>query len=184
MPAPDCQPGAVKIAQDIAVLLGADPYFLDPAEYDGLSTAAHLAPALTAAALMGSVTNSPSWREMRRMTPRDLLHFSRPLKVGGPALARAAILNKKSALHWLDTTIEGLRAIRAQVEQENQNLLAAQLGAISDTREEWLADWKRNLWEKRDPSETATSGGWFGQILGFGQPRETGRNQQRPHRDR
>jgi len=172
MPAPDCRPEAVKTAQDVATLLGATPHFLDPTEYDGISTAVNLMPGLMAAALLGPVASSPSWRETRRLSSSDLLHFSRPLKAGGPALALAAVLNKDNVLRWLDTAITQLKTIREQVDQEQQETLAAHIGAASDARADWRADWQLNQWEKQSKPEMPSAGSWFGQFLGFGTRRK------------
>ena len=59
------------------------------AEYDGMSTAVNLMPALAAAAVLRPTTDSPGWREMRRLSPQGLLHFSQPLEAGETVIARA-----------------------------------------------------------------------------------------------
>ncbi len=167
VPSPTCRPEAVKTAQDVATLLGATPYFLDPAEYDGVSTVVNLMPALMASGLMGPTIESPGWREMRRLSSSDLLQFSAPLAAGGPAVAQAAILNQATVLHWLDEAMARLQAIRRQVESGAEEDLAAQIGAVYDGREEWLADWQLNRWERQTAAEMPSAGSWFGQLFGF-----------------
>lgn len=172
-PAPDCHPEAVKTAQDIAFLLGGDPYFLDPVEYDGLSTAVNLMPKLIAGALFRSITDSPGWREMRRLSSTDLLQFSQPLEESG-TVAQAAIKNKTSALRWLELTIESLQAMRSQIYEEDETILSALFESMVATRDEWVASWKLNRWDKSSSPEMPTAGGMFGQFLGFGKSRKTG----------
>jgi len=176
MPAPNCRPEAVKSAQDIITLLGATPHFVDPAEYDGLATAVNLMPALMVTALLRPAMDSPSWREMRRLASDDLAHFSWPVSAGGQAVAQAAILNKVNALRWLDAAMSELKAIRQQVEEENQEALTERIGGIYEEREEWMADWQLNRWEKRK-SALPSAGGWFGQLFGFGRRRPPGEEQ-------
>ena len=172
MPAPDCRPEAIKTAQDIASLLGADPYFMDPVEFDGMSTAVNLMPALAAAAVLGSTTDSPGWREMRRLSPLGLLHFSQPLETGGAALAQAVLVNKESILHWLKATIDELDFLRGQVSEENELALSARLGELLDLRDEWMADWRLNRWERSTVSSELPTGSFFGQLFGFGRSRK------------
>ncbi len=167
MPAPNCRPEAVKTAQDFATLLGATPHFVDPVEYDGLSTAVNLMPGLLATALFGPITRSPGWREMRRLSSNDLVHFSEPLTAGGPAIAEASILSRENVLLWLDAAIAELETIREQVSQEREDALSDQIGESFDAREEWLVDWGLNRWEKRSRPEMPTGGGMFGQLFGF-----------------
>ncbi|NOR82843.1 MAG: prephenate dehydrogenase/arogenate dehydrogenase family protein [Ardenticatenales bacterium] len=167
MPAPNCLPEAVKTAQDFATLLGATPHFVDPVEYDGLSTAVNLMPGLLSAALFGPITRSPGWREMRRLSSNDLVRFSEPLTAGGAAMARAAILSRGNVLLWLDAAIAELETIREQVNQEQEDALSDQIGESFDAREEWLVDWGLNRWEKRSRPKIPTGGGLFGQMFGF-----------------
>ncbi len=172
MPAPNCRPEAVKTAQDFATLLGATPHFVDPVEYDGLSTAVNLMPGLLSAALFGPITRSPGWREMRRLSSNDLVRFSEPMAAGGAAMAKAAILSKGNVLLWLDAAIAELETIREQVRQEQEDALSDQIGESFDAREEWLVDWGLNRWEKRSRPEMPTGGGLFGQMFGFGSRRK------------
>ena len=176
MPAADCRPQAVKTAQDLAALLGATPHFLDPAEYDGLSTVANFMPGLVTAALLGPAIDSPGWREMRRLASGELVRFSRPVMGGGSLLAQAAALNKTNVLRWLEAVIQELETLREWVEEDHRDALVARLDAIADNLDEWLADWDLNRWEKSPQTEIPTGGGMLGQLLGFGGRRKSDRD--------
>ncbi|MBN1318073.1 MAG: prephenate dehydrogenase/arogenate dehydrogenase family protein [Anaerolineales bacterium] len=173
VPAADCHPDAVKTAQDFAFLLGGDPYFLDPVEFDGLSTAVNLMPKLVSGALFRAITDSPGWREMRRLSSVDLLQFSQPLE-SSEALAQAAIQNKISTLRWLELTIESLQAMRSFIYEEDETILNAMFESMVATRDEWLAGWKFNRWEKSSAQDMPSTGGMMGQFLGLGRSRKTG----------
>jgi prephenate dehydrogenase len=178
MPSPACRPEAVKATQDLAALLGATPHFMDPAEFDGLSTAVNLLPGLMAGALMRPVSDTASWREMRRLTSGALALFSSPLESGGASLAQSAIQNRETVLHWLDIILEELQTMRAQVSQEQREALANQLEATIEIRDKWMADWQRNRWDKVAATEMPTMGSFFGQLLGFGGRRRTDRSEE------
>ena len=174
VPAPNCRPEAVKTAQDVAVLLGADPFFMDPAEYDGLSTTVNLLPALLGAALLGPVTASPSWREMRRLSAHSLMRATQPLENGGAALAQALNLRSDNTLHWLNVMIEELHTLRERMQEGDVELLTAQLNALNEEREEWLDDWQRNRWEKLPGADVPAPGGMLSSLLGgFGRKRRS-----------
>lgn len=177
MPSPQCRPEAVKASQDLATLLGATPHFMDPAEFDGLSTAVNLLPGLVAEVLMRSVCGSPSWREMRRLTSSALALFVSPLEAGGSSLAQAAIENRVTVLHWLDRIVEGLDTLRSQVSEKQQDALTARLEETLEVRESWMRDWQRNRWEKSAAPEMPAMGGFLGQLFGFGGRRGTDRSE-------
>jgi prephenate dehydrogenase len=172
MPSPSSAPEAVKTAQDVATLLGATPYFLDPAEYDGLSSVVTLVPALLAGALLAPVISSPGWREMRRLGSSDLLYLSQPLKASSAALGLGIAHNRENVLRWLDTVMVELQTIREQVADGEDELLGHRLEAIDEGLETWLIDWQRNEWERSARPAMPSTGGWFRQLFGFGRPKE------------
>lgn len=168
MASPSSAPEAVKMAQDLATLLGASPYFLGPDEYDGLSTVVNLMPALMAGALLGPAISSPGWREMRRLASSDLLYVGQPLKASSSALALETAHDRENVLRWLDRVIVELQTIRQQVAEKEDELLAHRLQAINEGLETWLIDWQKNDWERSARPATPPTGGWFRQLFGFG----------------
>ena len=168
MPSPSSAPDAVKIAQDLATLLGATPYFLGPDEYDGLSAVVHLVPALLAGALLGPVISSPGWREMRRLGSSDLLYLGQSLKESASALALQTACNRENVVRWLDRVMDELGTIRAQVAEGEDELLGHRLDLIDEGLERWLIDWHKNDWERAARPAAPPTGGWFRQLFGFG----------------
>lgn len=174
MPALNCRPEAVKASQDLAALLGASPYFMDPAEFDGLSTAVNLLPGLMSAAVLRPVMDAPSWREMRRIATSDMAHFSIPLEVGGESLAQASVRSKENVLRWLDSISQEIETLREEIQEGQTDRLGLQIEAINESRDKWLADWERNRWERSaDTPDIPGAGSMFGQLLGFGRKRRS-----------
>jgi prephenate dehydrogenase len=64
-PAADAHPDAVSLVSNMVGLLCAQPYYLDPAEHDGLMAGAEHLPQALALALVRGATDQPGWREMR-----------------------------------------------------------------------------------------------------------------------
>jgi prephenate dehydrogenase len=165
---PNCKPEAIQVARDLVSLMGATPHFMDPVEFDGVSTAVNLMPALVANALMAAVTDSPGWREARHLASNDLVHFSHPVTAGAAALAQAASLNKETVLRWLDATWAELETLRELVKEDQYEQLALYLESAVEARKQWVVDWQVNVWDRAPKTELPESGGVLGQLFGFG----------------
>ena len=61
---------AVKLATDLAKLVGATPLFFDMVELDSLMAATHLLPLLLSAAMLNSTVDQPGWIEARKVAGR------------------------------------------------------------------------------------------------------------------
>ncbi|MGC8826195.1 MAG: prephenate dehydrogenase/arogenate dehydrogenase family protein, partial [Anaerolineae bacterium] len=66
-PSPRATAEAVQLAADMVSALGAQPYFLDAEEHDGLIAGVELLPLAMAGALMETAARSPGWREITRL---------------------------------------------------------------------------------------------------------------------
>ena len=64
-------PSAVRAVSNLAQVLGATPYYIDPTEHDAVSVLTHAVPDLVATALFSSITESPGWGEARQAAGRS-----------------------------------------------------------------------------------------------------------------
>ncbi|MBI4771619.1 MAG: prephenate dehydrogenase, partial [Chloroflexi bacterium] len=64
IPPREAPPEALKLGHDLAYLLGAAPFFLEPAEHDSLMASADALPGLLAVALIRAASASPGWRDI------------------------------------------------------------------------------------------------------------------------
>ncbi len=163
-PAPGCAPEALKLVGDLALLLGASPYFVDPAEHDGLMGGVDALPVLLAYALMQAATASPGWGEMRKLTDRGFATATTPL---ADAEHAPLLLNRDSALRYLDAALAILQSLREQIAADHGAALDEALAEAAARRARWLADRERGDWEKleKPPLEMPTPGEAMRRIL-------------------
>jgi prephenate dehydrogenase len=143
-PAPGCAPEALKLASDLALLVKATPYYVDPAEYDGLMGGAQALPALLSAALMRAAVQSTGWSEIRKVADRAFATATLSLDELDIA---TLTLNRENALRYLDSAIAELQNLRADLAHPDALLLAERLREASERRAQWLAERRRGDWE-------------------------------------
>lgn len=147
--APSGTPGeALKLAAGLVGLLGAEPFFTDMAEVDGIIASAHLLPGLAAAALADTVLGQPGWSDIRKLAGKSFMASMNLLEMEEPGgLAESAARNKANTLRVLDDYIDHLQVLRDKVGQEDAKALKAYMDGLVKDLEQWRherfqADWK------------------------------------------
>ncbi len=164
---PECAPPALKLVADLASLAGARPYYMDPAEHDGLAAGASAVPALAAFALLRAAHASPGWAELRKVADRDFATATFAL-TGVEAAALAA--NRDAVLYYLDALLAELQAVRARVQGNDWDALAHSLAEAAEQRAVWVAERAAADWDADDLNrpELPTFGDLLGRSLGGG----------------
>lgn len=164
--------GAIKLAADLARLVGANPLFADPVEIDGLMSATHLLPQLMAAALLNATIDQPGWREARKVAGRAYAEVSGPIVQLSEteSLSSAAILNRENILRMLDSSMAALQALRNDIEDRDEAALNARLDRARQGRLNWwvdrqVGDWSREALPKPVLPENP---GPLGRLFGLG----------------
>ena len=129
-PAVNVPPTAVQQAVELVRLLGAEPYFLDADEHDGLRAAVEHLPALLTALLLREVARSPAPQEMRRLRGQLLAQASalmsgeavtyRPMTIGALCLTNSSAIS-----HWSRAMRRALRELEQLVEARDGEELTA-----------------------------------------------------------
>lgn len=141
---------AIKLAANFVALLGAQAYFADLAEVDGLMATAHTLPALAAAALIDTVTGQPGWNDIRILAGRPFVAATRPIEFEETVgLAEAAQQNRINTLRVLDEYIAALQSLRNEIDQAKGKNLQDHLERIARERIQWkrmrlAGDWHAN----------------------------------------
>lgn len=164
-------PGALELASDLARLVGAQAFFTDPYEADGLLALADLLPKLSAAALLRTVSKQPGWREARKMaghaffsSTEAINHFDEQKELGAVAL-----LNPENAARLLDSMIIELMDLREMVKNQDADELNKALAAAVEARQQWWRERQKSDWEgKAEEPPLITRGEIFGRFFGFG----------------
>lgn len=147
MPAPDADPQAVETAVNVGAILGAQPFFLDPAEYDSLMQGVQTVPGLLAAAMFRAITQAAGWRDMLRFAGKPFVQATAALE-DGEEVAHLALHDQPATLRWLDALLVQIQEVREWVAEGDEERLAAILQQLDLERDKWLHERAENDWEE------------------------------------
>jgi len=136
-PTPTAPPEALQRASDLAEAVGAKPYYLEAAEHDGLIAAVEQLPLLSAMALQTIASESPSHREILRLSGADLTTATQGLAGEAEELAQVCTLNADNVSRWLDSLLAKLAALRASVAGRDGESLQKAFAQALEARERW-----------------------------------------------
>jgi prephenate dehydrogenase len=147
--APPGTPGeAIQLATGFAGLLGATPYFVDPAEIDGIMATAHLLPQLSAVALVNAAIDQPGWSDIRKMAGQ-YFGLSTALVADQEetrALVDTALQNRENVVRVLDNLLSALAGLRKEIGEEDRKGLEDRLEHARTGRANWWAERSRGDW--------------------------------------
>jgi len=168
MPSVRAEPRAVDTAVSFGRLLGATPYFVDSMEYDSLTQGVETLPGLAAAALFGTLQQSPGWRDMLRFANSSFALATQPLQ-NGTDITSLALNDKAATLRWLDAYLQELAELRSLIVSGDREMIDLTLGNLLIQREKWLKerirdDWVEGVETKVDHPSMSDQlvGGWLG----------------------
>ncbi len=132
----------VQLASDLTQLLGAVPLLADLAESDGLMTWMHLLPQLAAAALLNATVDQPGWQDARKVGGRAYAAVTAGLAYQDEidSLRMSALHNRVNTVHALDVMIAALKGLRDDIENSDEDGIAARLEQALDGRNRWMRD--------------------------------------------
>ncbi len=140
--------GAVDAAVTLIRLIGSQPLFTDILEADGVMTAVHLLPQLTAAALLNTTVDRAGWGEARKIAGRAYAETTRAIlhQEGAASITEAAFANRQILGYKLDEMLASLQQIKSLLDAEDKEALLDLLTAAEDGRSTWeseriVADW-------------------------------------------
>jgi prephenate dehydrogenase len=167
---PDVESDVLKLAADLAVLVGSAPFFADPYEVDGLMAAVHLLPELLAVALVDATVNQPGWIEARKVAGRAYARASLPLLEPSETdfHGQAALLNKQNILRVMDNAIASMRALRETIAEGDEKGLADIMRNAIKARDEWQAQRQKANWDMVPAQDLPTAGEIMGRLVGLG----------------
>lgn len=165
---------ALKVAADLATMMGAAPLFADATEIDSYMSRTHLLPQVLAAGLVNVAQGSSGWGENRKLAGRGYALLSKLVNGvdSSTAVALAAHLNKEHMLRLLNELIGELTAMREELEAEDSDAFSQRLVQAEEDRERWwqerqVAKWLTDQLANVDIRE---AGNPNLQLFGFGRP--------------
>jgi prephenate dehydrogenase len=171
---PGASTKAINMAENLAQLLGALPYFSDPVEIDGLNSMVHLTPQLLSAAMLMISLDTPGWREARKIAGKPFFQLTQSFDQDElPASLAAAILqNPENTSRLINDLIRALVEIRDQIETPDQDKLEDALTKLQQGRDLWLDDRKEGRWIDTPKVDGGGRRGMLSHLLGFREPRQ------------
>ena len=170
---PNTSSPAVKLAADLANMMGAKAMFGDPIEMDGLASTYHMLPQLMAAALLSATVNQPGWQEGRKLAGRTFTEATAAIELLDEmkAFGQAALLNREHVVRGLDNLILGLRDLRETIADNDGEALATMMTKAQEGRRLWQSERIKGTWlyeGLQGGSQLPTSGEVFGRLIGLG----------------
>jgi prephenate dehydrogenase len=170
-PAPGAHEEAVELLAGLASLVGAEPFFLDPAEHDGLATAVEHLPRLFSVALMRTLSTQGAWREIRKMAGGTFEQISSGAEGDPDGIKDNFLENRDMLLHWLDRTAAELAELRGLISgTDTGEALAQAVDEAVVSRRDWLKEYQQGqiIEPELAAMRPAEIPGFWERWLGFG----------------
>lgn len=132
-------PMAIETMTNFVALLGAKPYFIDPAEHDGLMAGVQHLPTLMATALSAATIQSQGWKELGKLAGADFRTATELTPQDAKTAREQFLAHRDDLLRWLDTIQEQLRDLRGMVERGDAEGLEKLIERLSGERDKWLS---------------------------------------------
>lgn len=140
LPSVHASEDAVRNVLGLVAAVGAESYFIDPAEHDAYVAGVSHLPFVLSAALMNTVSQDASWRDMKTLTSSGFRDTTR-LAAGSPDMHRDILLtNREAVRRWIETYIQTLSDVRDVLAAEGEETaqgLTDFFTKARDTRADW-----------------------------------------------
>lgn len=144
-PEADTHQDAVALVEDMVRRIGAQPFYLDAVEHDGLVCGVEQLPLALSTALVRLASRSGSWRELRKLAGSSFMQATAGV-AGDPEELRDRLLSdRENILRWLREFKGEVEALHDLIASED----AEGLGELLDQLERARADWVRDFESKR-----------------------------------
>ena len=161
---------AVPVALNLAAILGATPFFLDPREHDAVIATVEGLPCLIGAALTQMATHALNWREAQRMAGPL---FNTATGTGSsitPGMQAATFsLNHEIMLNKIDALLEELHKLRALISNRDNDALRDYLSEAVGARAAWINSRQQSDWASQElqPVKQVERPGIFRSMFGL-----------------
>jgi prephenate dehydrogenase len=160
---------ALNLAIDLATAMGAQPFFLDVLEHDGMAAVVDHLPIMMAGALMALANGSSGWKDMRKLAGSQFYASTWVAEGDAKGAAGACIANKDHLVRLIDTLMGELEQWQAQIAAGNEDALAQKFETGMNATHAWVRAQADGNWEEQAPvSDLPTSGAYMRQMIGLG----------------
>lgn len=152
-PASNTPSAAIDVCSWLADAVGANPFFIDVKEHDGLLAGVEGLPDLLTIALLRATVDTPGWEEMRKFAGRRFASATEAvdeLTTRRPSL----FLNRKNVLQRLDALIEELTHLRDVLKRGDGEALEQTVSEAAEGRSRWMKERRQGMWTERNTFDT------------------------------
>jgi prephenate dehydrogenase len=162
-----CIPAAVDLAANFGKVIGGRPTFIDPAEYDALSTYTETLPELTGIALFAAVAGTRGWEDIQRLTNHDFGVLTRRLHEGNPeSLRQVWLADPEGLIRAIDLLMDTLAGLRDTLRSEDTYAIDAFLDDTFTQYASWYDKRHRNSWDKMPGKDVGPTQTLMGSLIG------------------
>ena len=155
---------------EMAAALGAQPFFIDATEHDGMQAGVEGLPSLLTVALLLATVDTPGWREMRKFAGLRFATATEPIDDvcdNYPVLFH----NRANVLLRLNGLLAELIRLREILTKGDVEAVEATFSQAAQARARWVEDRNKGLWgvERVAPvDDMPTAGEQMGRLM-FGE---------------
>jgi len=152
---------------ELAAALGAQPFFMDATEHDGMQAGAEGLPSLLTVALLLATVDTPGWHEMRKFAAQRFAAATETVDADFEAYP-SIHHNRANIVLRLNGLLAKLIRLREILTQGDVEQLEATFSKAAQARASWIQERDRGLWgvETVAPmDEVPTSGEQVGRLF-------------------
>jgi prephenate dehydrogenase len=138
VPSTHTSSSAIDTLSSFATLLGANPYFLDAAEHDGLMAGVQHLPAALATVLLAATIRSQGWREMSKLAGADYQTATGFAPQDSATAREQFVAHRTDLIRWIDAVTSELSELRAMLAREDSAALETLIKSLAAEREQWI----------------------------------------------
>ena len=130
---------AVRLLADLVSAMGAQPYFIDALEHDGLMAGISHLPFILSTALLGAVSSSAAWRDIQKMAGAEFRRATAYADTDPATYRDICLNNSASIVRWIDECVAQLQTMRQAIEAEDAEEIEKFFETVHTARGEWLS---------------------------------------------
>jgi prephenate dehydrogenase len=155
----------MDLVSSLASAIGAQPFFLDAAEHDGLVTAVEGLPGLLGTLLMSAAADASSWRDMRRVAGPAFAQATTGAQDDPASVVAAARANRENLARWLENWAAKLGEARTALLSDEEAQLTRLITNAYEARDRWLRDSAGANWESAAEMPKISMGQMLGNLV-------------------
>lgn len=137
VPSQRASKAAVELTVGMATAVGATPYYVEAEEHDILVGGISHLPLVLSAALVSTISRSPSWDEMSKLAASGFQDTSRLASSNLELSQGITKTNKAGIVHWLDAYMSVLKEYRRLLDEAPEQLLE-EFERAQVARDKWV----------------------------------------------